>query len=54
MNDMNRATLIFASWASQTYATKKDVLELMLISDSALDRIIAPDIIRTAIAGGGE
>lgn len=52
MNDTTPTNLTFSSWAAQTYATKKDVLKLMLNSDSALDRIIAADIIKSA--GGYE
>lgn len=48
MNDTNHSKLNFSSWAAQTYSQKKEVLELMLKSDNALDRIIARDIIKAA------
>jgi hypothetical protein len=48
MKDVTPTNISFSSWAAQTYAQKKDILELMLKSDNALDRMIANDILQTA------
>jgi hypothetical protein len=47
MENTTQTDLSFLSWAKRVYAQKRDVLELMLKSDSALDKIIAADIIKT-------
>lgn len=52
MNDTKHTNLNFSSWAAQTYSQNKEILELMLKSDNALDRIIARDILQTV--GGVE
>lgn len=38
----------FLSWAQQVTVQKRAVLELMLKSDSPLDRLIAQDILQSA------
>jgi hypothetical protein len=52
MKDITPTNLSFSSWATQTYTQEKEILELMLKSDSTLDRTIATDIIKAA--GGKE
>ena len=48
MRDMTPTNLSFSEWAQQVNSQNRDILELMLKSDNALDRVIAKDILLTA------